>query len=133
MQSYESTLGREHTNKYVICQVSLLPILHPFKCYDWPISFRKKDVLLFSIVIYIKIAKEQQPFCHNFSMNINFLSICILQASFTHKMTFYQFSPFKCIDDQSGHYHTCKWVKVTPSHTNFVEFKSLAKLSRTRS
>ena len=41
------------------------------------------------------------PRGQNFSININFLSICLFPVIFTHLIAFYHFSPFKCIGDLS--------------------------------
>ena len=54
--------------------------------------------------IYMHIAPRQgqtTPRGQNFSININFLSICLFPVSFTHLIAFYHFSPFKCIGDPS--------------------------------
>ena len=54
--------------------------------------------------IYMYIAPGQgqtNPRGHNFSININFLSICLFPVSFTHLIAFYHFPPFKCIGDLS--------------------------------
>ena len=61
-----------------------------------------------------------------FSININFLSICILPASFLHLIPFYYFFPFKCISELS---FPCR--KIGQGHprvmiyTNFVELNRL--------
>ena len=44
---------------------------------------------------------QTTPRGKNFSININFLSICLFPVSFTHLIAFYHFSPFKCIGDLS--------------------------------
>ena len=44
---------------------------------------------------------QTTPRGQNFSININFLSICLFPVSFTHLIAFNKFSPFKCIGDLS--------------------------------
>ena len=44
---------------------------------------------------------QTTPRGQNFSININFLSICLFPVSFTHLIAFYHFSPFKYISDLS--------------------------------
>ena len=44
---------------------------------------------------------RQPPGVKFFSININFLSICILSASFLHFIPFYYFFPFECITELS--------------------------------
>ena len=56
------------------------------------------------MVIYMYIAPGQgqtTPRGQNFSININFLSICLFPVSFTHLIAFYHFSLFKCIGNLS--------------------------------
>ena len=42
---------------------------------------------------------RQPPGVNFFSINIHFLSICILPASFLHLIPFYYFFPFECISE----------------------------------
>ena len=69
---------------------------------------------------------QTTPRGQNFSININFLSICLFPESFTHLIAFYHFSPVKCIGDLS-----CPCRKIGQGHCrvmiyiNFVELLSV--------
>ena len=82
------------------------------------------------MVIYMYIEPQgrgrQPPGVKFFSININFLSICILPTSFLHLIPFYYFFPFECISELS---FPCR--KIGQGHprvmiyTNFVELHCL--------
>ena len=81
------------------------------------------------MVIYMYIAPGQgqtTSWGQYFFININFLSICILPASFLHLIPFYYFFPFECISELS---FPCREIgqghpRIT-IYINFVEFNCL--------
>ena len=105
--SHGSHLGHVTWTIYINFFFLLLRMLHMKIGFDWPSSFRGEDHdgRCFNImVIYMYIAPGQgqtTPRGQNFSININFLSICLFPVSFTHLIAFYHFFPFKCIGDLS--------------------------------